>query len=529
MKNISKNENKKRSLLAQAIESLKESENNKYDINFDKLNQKLLKKTFSNNFNRNSSLKILSYNQKKSIQSLKSNNENKNYCKSFLLILFCILVNILISDNKNKTFKEDILKGNMKYNQRNIFLKNNKKDTNNNTSFNQNANLNKTQSFIAKSNINFNTLNDNTHRELFYLLEGNNTSNNINSNNINNINETNINYNAIIYENKISELETEINELKLKKEKNKNNFILFFTLIKNYSFKLIPLIKNFVNDNNNFISSNNYKEINTLLFTLNKILNNPKLCEDIFEGEELSNSFNDINNNNNINNNKDILVEYKNGVDEIITKYEKKINILNKENEEILQKIYNLEIENNLIKEQLNEEKKYKENILLKLNKLKEENNDLEKRNKILDYKCTSYFNKSTQSRYEQKNIEEEIEYKNKIIKYLESLLKKGKFNKNEEIYKKNIHKIIDLKQNLKHVKNEKAIIKDDKNKKNFSFEKLYNEKKRFIENGNNYINEKNISSDSNKSKNERILKKEIDMLDKEIEQIQSKLEIMIK
>ena len=77
------NENRKKSLLAQAIESLKESENENYEINYDKLNQKLIKKSFSKNFDRNSSLKIFSYNQKKYLQSLKYNNKNKDYCKYF--------------------------------------------------------------------------------------------------------------------------------------------------------------------------------------------------------------------------------------------------------------------------------------------------------------------------------------------------------------------------------------------------------------------------------------------------------------
>ena len=369
-------------------------------------------------------------------------------------------------------------------------------------------------------------MNNITNRELINFLEGKNNSNNTNETNIG-VRGTTKKYNKLIYENKISQLETEINELKYKKEKIKENLIIFFTLIKKYSYKLSSLTKNLTNENNSFISSSNIKEIKSLLSNLIKILNNPKLIEEIFEIKNFSNN---INNNiySNINkSNKDILEEYKNGVDEIISKYEKKINIINKENEEIIKKINILKIENNSIKEELNNEKKNKENILIKLNKLKEENNNLEKKNKILDYKCTSYFNKSTQSRYEQKNIEEEIEYKNKIIKYLENLLKKGRFKKSEEIYKRNINKVIDLKQNLKEVINEKE--KNNKNKKSFSLEKPNNEKKRFIENGNSYINKKIISSNINKSNNDRIIKKEIDILDKEIEQIQSKLEIMIK
>ena len=366
-------------------------------------------------------------------------------------------------------------------------------------------------------------MNNITNRELINFLEGKNNSNNTNETNIG-VRGTTKKYNKLIYENKISQLETEINELKYKKEKIKENLIKFFTLIKKYSYKLSSLTKNLTNENNSFISSSNFKEIKSLLSNLIKILNNPKLIEEIFEIKNFSNNINNNIFSNTNKSNKDILEEYKNGVDEIISKYEKKINIINKENEEIIKKINILKIENNSIKEELNNEKKNKENILIKLNKLKEENNNLEKKNKILDYKCTSYFNKSTQSRYEQKNIEEEIEYKNKIIKYLENLLKKNGFNKNEEIYKRNIHKVIDLKKNLKEVINDGNVFKDS------PLNLLTNEKSKYIENGSGYINEKTISSNSFKSNNNnREIKKEIDIIDKEIEQIQSKLEIMIK
>ena len=47
-------------------------------------------------------------------------------------------------------------------------------------------------------------------------------------------------------------------------------------------------------------------------------------------------------------------------------------------------------------------------------------------------------------------------------------------------------------------------------------------------ENGSRYLNEKSITSCSNKTNNARV-KKEIDLLDKEIEKIQNKLESMVK
>ena len=387
----------------------------------------------------------------------------------------------------------------------------------------------KTNSFIGRTKYNFNTSCNNTNKEIINLIEGNNNNNNkINKDNINE------NENKLFYENKISKLEYEINDLKNNKEKMNESLLTFFTLIRKYSHKLSSLTRNFSNNPSSF------QEIKSILFNLSETLNNPKLNEDILNIFENSNFGNKRNfNNNNILNNDisldsnkdnitDKLEEYKNGVEEIMTKYEKKIDILFKENEDKQNKIKILENENNKLKMQLNEEKRLKESILIDLDKLKEENIDLEKKNKILDYKCTSYFNRSTQSKYEQKNIEEEIEYKNKIIKYLENLLKNTGFKRNEEIYKKNIHKVIDLKKNLKEVINVKKFYNDDINKKR-ELLLLSNEKSKYIENGSSYINEKSISSNSFKSNNNRQVKKEIDMLDEEIDQIQSKLEDMIK
>ena len=356
--------------------------------------------------------------------------------------------------------------------------------------------------------------------------------------------------NNILYKNKISKLETEINELKYDKEKMRENLSLFFTLIKKYSHKLSSLTNNF-NNNNSFISPSNYKELKSILLNLNKAINNPILNEEILEFQnnniydtgnininsiiQNTNNINNKNNNNNTslltNNDKiDKLEEYKNNVEEIISKYEKKIDILNKENEDYINKINILKNENILLKEQLDEEIKIKENIINKLNKLKENNNELEKKNKILDYKCTSYFNRSTQSKYEQKNIEEEIEYKNKIINYLVNLIKNTGIKRNEEIYKRNINKVIDLKKNLKEVINGKKIKNDDINKNDLNMLNLLsNEKSKLIENGSSFINEKTISSNSFKSNNKKQIKKEIDDLDEEIAQIQSKLESMIK
>ena len=424
----------------------------------------------------------------------------------------------------NKTFKDNLLKRNIKQNnQRSNFSKRKREPKN------------KANSYIDRPKNNFNTSCNNTNRELINLLEGKNISSITNKMTINENKCKNLKY-----ESKISKFEKEINKLKSNKEKMKENLIPFLSFIKKYSNKLSSITQNITSDNS-FISPENYKEIKLIINNLSKALNNPLLNREIYQYAGYSDFYSAEDNyilqseityptNNDNINNKDWLDEFKNSVEEIINKYEKKINILNEEKDDMANKINLLKKENNSLKEQLNEEKKIKENILNRLNKLKEENINLEKKNKLLDYKCTSYFNKSTQSKFEQKNIEEEMEYKNKIIKYLENLLKNTGYKTNEEIYKKNIYKVIDLKKNLKEViKDNNKIDQNDTNKKSFnSTNLLSNEKSKFIENGSSYINEKTISSNSFKSSNNQI-KKEIDILDKEIEQIQTKLENMIK
>ena len=52
--------------------------------------------------------------------------------------------------------------------------------------------------------------------------------------------------------------------------------------------------------------------------------------------------------------------------------------------------------------------------------------------------------------------------------------------------------------------------------------------KKNNLDNGSRYLNEKSISSFSYRTNNAKV-KKEIDLLDKEIEQIQTKLENLIE
>ena len=334
-----------------------------------------------------------------------------------------------------------------------------------------------------------------------------------------------INY---IYEEKITRLKEEIKMLRNDKEKIKSNLVLFISLIKKYLNKLSLLFEK--------IKINNYehKEILNTFYNLTdfieKIEANNLTLEDNMNLKKFyfQNSLNETQ-------------EIEKNINEIISKYEKKIDIINNLNKEIFTKIKKFKNENNILKQQLEEEKNIKEKMLNKLNIMKEINNNLEKRNKLLDSKCRSYFNQSNRSKYEQKNFEDEIDYKNKIIKYLEDLLQKKDFDQNDEIFKKisersinNINKIIDLKKNLKKVINvtKNINMNTDENEKSFNIimnsNEKSNKKKVNIEKGSHYLNEKSFSSYNNKKNNAKV-KKEIDLLDEEIEQIQSKLETMMK
>ena len=376
-----------------------------------------------------------------------------------------------------------------------------------NTSNNNNNNF--------RSHYNYN--NTNRERTKIILDERNNS----------NANDSMTKYINNIYEDKISKLKEEIKELRNDKEKIRSNLVLFISLIKKYSDKLAILFEKIK------LNSYEHKEILNTFFNLNdfieKIKTNNFTLEDDINIKKLFVQ-------NTLNESKEI----EKNINEIISKYERKINIINNQNKEFITKIKKLKNDNNLLKQKLEEEKNIKENMLNKLNMMKDLNNNLEKKNKILDSKCRSYFNQSTRSKYEQKNFEDEIDYKNKIIKYLEDLLQKKDFDQNDEIFKKinerninNINKIMDLKRNLKKVINvtRNININSDENEKSseiiYSGEKN-NKKQLNIENGSHYFNDKSFSSFSNRTNNAKV-KKEIDMLDKEIEQIQTKLETMIK
>ena len=92
-------------------------------------------------------------------------------------------------------------------------------------------------------------------------------------------------------------LQNQIKELKIKSQNMKDKLTIFLKLMKKYSFKLTTLAKN--NSRNNTSEEKKSiinKEIKSTLTQLNKMLNNPKLNEDIFEITDLT--INNISSNN---------------------------------------------------------------------------------------------------------------------------------------------------------------------------------------------------------------------------------------
>ena len=96
------------------------------------------------------------------------------------------------------------------------------------------------------------------------------------------------NNNYLKYHNE-SILQNQIKDLKIKSQNMKDKLIIFLKLMKKYSSKLTTLAKsNSRNNNTKEKKSVIDNEIKSTLSQLNKMLNNPKLNEDIFEIEDIT-------------------------------------------------------------------------------------------------------------------------------------------------------------------------------------------------------------------------------------------------
>ena len=252
------------------------------------------------------------------------------------------------------------------------------------------------------------------------------------------------NNNYLKYHNE-SILQNQIKDLKIKSQNMKDKLIIFLKLMKKYSSKLTTLAKsNSRNNNTKEKKSVIDNEIKSTLSQLNKMLNNPKLNEDIFEIQDISNNNISLNNdeilnltipqntnyniittnptlsNNNKNDedintnlinsniiatevnsgeNENIKKQYAKDIEGLIEKYEEKINLLNSENDSLKRNnieqnnyVNSLIFEVNELKNKLKQEKQNYENNLIKLNNdsinLQKKVDTLQDENNILKKNC---------------------------------------------------------------------------------------------------------------------------------------------
>ena len=457
---------------------------------------------------------------------------------------------------------------------------------NNNTNWKQKKiNKNKYNNFRIESEKTNNEESENKHNNKNFnkkILNINTTSSIYNEKNkskdnfINYYQLSSENNNNIKKKSNESILQNQIKDLKIKSQNMKDKLIIFLKLMKKYSFKLTTLTKsNSRNNNSKEKKTIINNEIKSTLSQLNKMLNNPKLNEDIFDLQDItinndemlnitnqlctnynlistiSNNKNDEDINTNIMNSniiateinneenddikdiKNIKNEYMKDIEGLIEKYEEKINLLKNENNTL--KKNNLDQNNyvnllvnqiNELKEILKQEKKNYEQNLIKLNNdsisLQKKVDILQDENLTLKKNCVELSQNLSKINFSEKNdtnIEKELQKKNDIIKYLEGILKNSgiKYNNNYDNMK-----FYKTKNEIDINDNDKI---DDFSKQYFTFYNM-NPKSISINTSKN-----NIEMKSSKESNlfsPIVLQQEIDDIDKEIVDLQKQLKQLL-
>ena len=375
------------------------------------------------------------------------------------------------------------------------------------------------------------------------------------------------NENFLIDNDNINNLENEIESLKENNKIIKDKSTIFLKLMKQYSNKLSALI----NNNNNDISNcSNKNEIKSTLIRLNQILNNPKLKENfeitnILDIAPISNNFKEdsvnISNNNitEVNNEKNNPIEDKD-IENIINKYEEKINLLSNENKSLKEnKNKQKVIHNNLINENMSLEKEISnlkqqiqinktniEDILSKINEtsknsqilqnkiniLQSENSSLKKTKDDLSENFSKLIENSNTT-----SLKLELNKKNIIMKYLMDLVDKNDINRkiayNRFKNKKEVEKSLMLDNLISFSKNSISIGDGGKIKETDLITEKINESNEKNEDLKENINFSGYNDSSNlrelKEKNIINTKKEIDDIDKEIMEIQNKIKNILK
>ena len=294
---------------------------------------------------------------------------------------------------------------------------------------------------------------------------------------------------------------------------------------------MLPLIKNetkLLNDLNNTITK------------FHQMIYNPLLNENVFEIEHLETIENEISestfNIDYISNDKRKLMDEH--FNYLIQNCEDKVKLLSLENENLknrLQDCENIQKNNeeektNYIKELINNKNLFQE--------LQKKIYFLENENLTLKNKDTKNYELLNENINEMKN---ELNYKNSIIRYLEELLKRTETNPKlytEDTYKEEFqkenniqNKYNDLNYYLEGRNSNES--ENKKNKYNSYYQKISsNEKENLMNINNKKEKHKNnkimLRKEDFKDKKPKKIKKEIDSLDQEIFELQSKLKKML-
>lgn len=286
-------------------------------------------------------------------------------------------------------------------------------------------------------------------------------------------------------------MKDELGILKQQSSKTKNKIKIFIQLIRKYAKKLLAISQTLPD-----LSTNNTPNIN-LLQTINVTLSNtignfynmiynPKLNESIFDISLIDDNDN--------NNNAEYFKEFR----DLIERYEEKINLLVQENNEIKLKL-----------SQAEQSSKINEEIENKISNLKKENESYFCQIKLKNGEI-DFLNKNNSS------LQNELKNREDKILYLESLLSqanKSKANDIQQYLLKNdgINQYLEKDQNNEYDNNSNIEdininIKDDANEAS--------------------LNNSNIDEVNQKPHK---IKKEIDVLDQEIAELQNQLKTMLK
>ena len=294
---------------------------------------------------------------------------------------------------------------------------------------------------------------------------------------------------------------------------------------------MLPLIKN---------ETKLLTDLNNTINKFHQMIYNPLLNENVFEIENLETIENDISestfNIDYISDDKRKLMDEH--FNYLIQNCEDKVKLLSLENEKLKNKLQDCEnIQKNNEEEKTNYIKELIDNKNL-FDELQNKINFLENENITLKNQDTKNYKLLNENINEMKN---ELNYKNSIIRYLEELLKRTETNPKlytEETYKEEFqkentiqNKYNDMNYYLERRNSNES--ENNKNKYNTNYQKVSSIEKENLMNLNNKKekhknNKMMLRKEDFKDKKPKKIKKEIDSLDKEIFELQSKLKKML-